>query len=429
MMQSTGTQPAKAPIVYIGRDALPRLVEFCEGQRFEQCTLVADHTTYGVIGRRIAEAWTDRRWGVHVTLLNGGPVTADEYQIMQVLLRADQSERVYLAVGSGTITDIVRFVGSVTRRRFISVPTAPSVDAYTSATAALEIGKWKQTVPALPPIAVFADLDTLCSAPRSMIAAGFGDVLGKYTSLADWKLGHLLWGEAYSETIAQRARSALTNCRRKIAEGDHDSSDGIRTLFESLIESGQCIADFGSSESASGSEHHLSHYWEMSRLREHRPVLLHGAQVAVGAVMIARIYERIRSLARAQVVARLSSVTLPDRQQEAAAIRDGYGATAEGIIAAHSAFLDMTARDLDALKERIVDHWDEIQEIASTVPPAHELAGALRRVSAPVTLHELGLEGRDLSNALKYASYLRNRFTVLKLARLLRLSLKGPRRS
>jgi glycerol-1-phosphate dehydrogenase [NAD(P)+] len=336
---------------------------------------------------------------------------------------------VYLAVGSGTITDIVRFVGSVTRRRFISVPTAPSVDAFTSATAALEIGKWRQTVPARPPIAVFADLDTLCSAPRSMIAAGFGDVLGKYTSLADWKLGHLLWGEAYSETIAQRARSALTNCRRKIAEGDHDSSDGIRTLFESLIESGQCIADFGSSESASGSEHHLSHYWEMSRLREHRPAVLHGAQVAVGAVMIARIYERIRSCARTEVVARLRGVTLPDREQEAAAIRDGYGATAEGIIAAHSAFLDMTARDLDALKKRIVDHWDEIQEIASTVPPAHELAGVLRRVNAPATLHELGLEGRDLSNALKYAPYLRNRFTVLKLTRLLGLSSKGPRRS
>jgi glycerol-1-phosphate dehydrogenase [NAD(P)+] len=341
---------------------------------------------------------------------------------MQVLLRTDQADRVYLAVGSGTITDIVRFVGSVARRPFVSVPTAPSVDAFTSATAALEIGNWKQTVPARPPIAVFADLDVLCSAPRQMIAAGFGDVLGKYTSLADWKLGHLLWGEAYNEAIAQRARTALTNCRRKIADATHDSRDGIQTLFESLIESGQCIADFGSSESASGSEHHLSHYWEMSRLREHRPGLLHGAQVAVGAVAIARIYEQVRSLARAQAVARVTGVTLPDRQQEVAAIRDGYGPVAEGIVAAHAPFLDMTARDLDALKKNIVDRWREIQEIAATVPPAHELAGVLRRVNAPATLHELGLEERDLAMALRYASYLRNRFTVLKLARLLGLS-------
>jgi glycerol-1-phosphate dehydrogenase [NAD(P)+] len=81
----------------------------------------------------------------------------------------------------------------------------------------------------------------------------------------------------------------------------------------------------------------------------------------------------------------------------------------------------MTPRDLDALKERIVDHWDEIREIAATVPPAHELAGALRRVNAPATLQELGLDDRDLSNALKYAPYLRNRFTVLKLSRLLGL--------
>jgi glycerol-1-phosphate dehydrogenase [NAD(P)+] len=359
---------------------------------------------------------------VRATILNGGPVLADEEQILQVLLRVDAAARVYLAVGSGTVTDIVRFVSSVTRSEFISVPTAPSVDAFTSAAAALHIGKWKQTVPARPPVAVFADLGTLCAAPPPMIAAGFGDVLGKHTSLADWRLGHLLWGEPYSSAIAGRTRAVLNSCRRQIDTGTHSTEEAVRCLFDSLIESGQCIADFGSSEAASGSEHHLSHYWDMSRLRASRPAVLHGAQVAVGAVVIARFYEQIRPLTRAQAAERLSRAAVPDREQEVAAIRDGYGVSADGIIAAHSRFLNLTARDLDALRQRTIDCWDEVHEIASTVPPAAELATMLRRVNAPATPRELGLDERDLSNALKYASYLRNRFTMLKLAPLLGLS-------
>jgi glycerol-1-phosphate dehydrogenase [NAD(P)+] len=160
----------------------------------------------------------------------------------------------------------------------------------------------------------------------------------------------------------------------------------------------------------------------MSRLRASRPAVLHGAQVAVGAVVIARFYEQIRPLTRAQAAERLSRGAVPDREQEVAAIRDGYGVSADGIIAAHSQFLNLTARDLDALKQRTVDCWDEVHEIASTVPPAAELATMLRRVNAPATPRELGLDERDLSNALKYASYLRNRFTMLKLAPLLGLS-------
>jgi len=50
----------------------------------------------------------------------------------------------------------------------------------------------KQTISARSRIAIFADLPTLCAAPRAMIAAGFGDMLGKFTALADWRLGHLV---------------------------------------------------------------------------------------------------------------------------------------------------------------------------------------------------------------------------------------------
>ena len=74
-----------------------------------------------------------------------------------------------------------------------------------------------------------------------MIAAGFGDMLGKFTALADWRLGHLVWDEPYDERIAQRTRNALQGCVNRVEEIGIASEDGVRSLMEGLIESGFCM--------------------------------------------------------------------------------------------------------------------------------------------------------------------------------------------
>jgi glycerol-1-phosphate dehydrogenase [NAD(P)+] len=408
--------------VYVGEQAVERLLQFCARRRIRRATLVADAVTYRVLGARIAERWARRGWHAQVALLDGTPVVADERRIVQLLIQVAPADGPCVAVGAGTITDIVRFVSFVTRRKFISVPTAPSVDGFTSAGAALTIGRSKRTVPAQPPVAVFADLDTLAAAPKEMIAAGFGDMIGKFTSLADWRLGHLLWGEAYSAAIAGRVRRALERCLPTASPPT--SRESVRGLMEALVESGQAMADFGSSEAASGSEHHLSHYWELVQLRQGRPPLLHGAKVGVSAVLVARIYDTLRRLTLRDVAERLKAAVLPEREAEVRAIRLGYDEAAESIIAAHAPFLDLTDAAFDALKRTIRGRWEAIQEIAASVPPAEEIAGTLRRLDAPVTPADLGLGKDDLARALRYASYLRNRFTVLKLARLLGLNLE-----
>lgn len=412
------------PTVYVGDDAIEQLLLFCLQRRIARAIVLADATTYQVLGRRVERAWARRGWDVRLALLNGLDVVADEHHVVQALIQTGPADGTYLAVGAGTITDIVRFISFVTRREFISLPTAPSVDGFASAGAALTVGGTKRTVPAHAPIAVFADLDTLAAAPPPMIAAGFGDMLGKFTSLADWRLGHLLWGEPYSEDTARHVRTALERCVAAAASPPPSRED-VRRLMEALVECGQAMADFGSSEAASGSEHHLSHYWELLFLRQQRPPLLHGAKVGVGAVLVARIYEVLRELTAEDVAKRLEASTLPDRGTEVQAIRRGYAAAADSIIAAHAPFLGLSEADFAALRRAIRDRWEAIQEVASTVPPADQLAGTLRRLGAPATAADLGLTDGDLARALRYASYLRNRFTVLKLARVLGIDVEA----
>ena len=407
--------------VYYGKDIIPDLVTFCQSNHMERLFLVADQNTYPALGQDVEETLTRRGLDVKTILLTGDEILTNEHYIVRVLAEAGREDRVYLAVGSGTITDIVRFVSHRTKTDFISVPTAPSVDAYSGAGAPTVLGGFKKTIQAQPPLAIFADLNTLCAAPHPMIAAGFGDVLGKYTALPDWKLGRLLWDEAYSDEIASRAWSALRECVQNVDEIAAASSQGIQVLITALVESGLCMLNAGGSAPASGSEHHVSHVLEVKLLQENRPAILHGAKVGAACILMAGYYEKVRQLTRDQVRDLLSGAPMPDRDHEIQRIRTAYPATADRVVAEQSPFLDLTEAEYERLKERIIDSWMEVQEIAALVPPAQEVANLLHKVGGPLTLEALGFDDDEVAFALEYGHYYRNRFTVTKLWRVLGL--------
>lgn len=409
------------PLIYIGPEAIGQLVAYAQAQGIRCFHLVADTNTWSALGERACAAL--RAQGLAVTPILLRPLdgaesdlAADETQIVQVLLLAvGLPERVYLAVGTGTITDITRFASHRMGRPFISLPTAPSVDAYTSPNAPLVIRGLKETVSAQAPLAVFADLETLCRAPRPMVAAGFGDMVGKYTCLADWQLGCLLWDEPYDAVVAAEARAALEAVTAQADAIGAAEPQAVAALMQALCASGLAMARVGHSSPASGSEHHLSHYWEGKLLQEGRPALLHGAKVGVAAVIMAAAWARMRSLSRQQAAERLAQGHWPSAEAQRAEIRAAYGPLADGVMAAHAPFIEATPARLADLSARIVTHWDEIQAIAASVPPPEVLASLLRRAGAPATPEALGLGAEEIALARRSAHYLRNRFTVRKL--------------
>ena len=129
-----------------------------------------------------------------------------------------------------------------------------------------------------------------------MIAAGLGDMLGKYTSLADWQLGRLVWHEPYCEPIARRTERARRNCVEQAEEIARASDEGISNPdgWVDRVRAKHCGS--GHSRAASGVEHHISHYWEMKLLREGRPAVLHGAKVGVASLAVAGVYRALRHI-------------------------------------------------------------------------------------------------------------------------------------
>lgn len=407
--------------VTIDDQAVAHLVDFCRTQQHTKLFLVADQNTYQVLGEAVEKALRQAGFDLKKVIFTNAEVVADAHHIMRVLVESDRQERTFIAVGSGTLTDISRFVSHRTKNVFISVPTAPSVDGFASIGAPLIINGVKVTVISHAPIAIFANLPTLTQAPKAMIAAGFGDMLGKITSIADWRLGRLVWDEPYDEAIAQRTIKAAQLCiDNAVAIGAGDPA-AIRLLLEALIESGYCMLDFGSSRPASGTEHHYSHGWEMKLLRENRPAILHGAKVGVATTLVASLYKQIGQLSRQEIADRLEGSTLPSRDTEIAHIRAAYGALADEIIAEQAAFLNLDEAGYDRVKTKILQHWSEIQAIAAQVPDAQTVAGLLQQVHGPSTIGELGLTPAEQTLVEETSHYLRNRFTVRKLMRVLGL--------
>ena len=71
------------------------------------------------------------------------------------------------------------------------------MDGYASVGAALILKRMKVTLNARPPKAIIGDTDILKDAPKEMLQAGYGDIIGKYSCLNDWKLSALINNEYF----------------------------------------------------------------------------------------------------------------------------------------------------------------------------------------------------------------------------------------
>lgn len=411
---------------HIVQDVVPLLLEYCQQHGLDRFFLIADENTYRVLGERVASSLEASGRDVKTIILTGPQISTNEHYIVQAMLSTNGESRTYLAVGSGTITDITRFISHRARDKFISLPTAPSVDGFTSVVAPTAVGSYKYPVPAQPPSAVFAELPVLCAAPQSLIAAGFGDLIGKYTSLADWRLGALLYDEPYDATIDQRM---LADVEATTAAADllaARTPEGIKRLMDGLIGCGFGMLAFGDSRPASGSEHHLGHYWEGKLIMEGRPAVLHGAEVGVATVISARRYALLRTITREEAELRLEQRGLPSRQTMLEEIDHGYGEIADHIARIQAPLLDLSPAQMKENKARILANWNTIQMIAATVPPPEQVISWLKAVQGPVHPGEIGLSEEETILGLQSAHYLRDRFTLHRLAFWLNLPTSLP---
>ena len=227
-------------------------------------------------------------------ILNPENLHANEHGVELLLTQLPNNTEALIAVGSGTIHDIVRYCAYQKGIDFVSCPTAASVDGFCSSVAAMTWNGCKKTLTAVAPKIVIADIDVIKKAPIRLAKSGFGDMVGKYVALTDWKIANIVKNEFYCERIAQmtlEATKTVVESASGIIKGKESS---FENLMYGLLLSGLAMQMIGNSRPASGAEHHISHIIEMEPIGlDVHSDALHGEKVGVGTLLTISEYQRL----------------------------------------------------------------------------------------------------------------------------------------
>ena len=99
---------------------------------------------------------------------------------------------------------------------------------------------------------ILADTDIFSAAPSRLTASGVSDFLGKYISILDWKIAHLVTGEYICEEVCDLLEKALRDVSRVLEDIRFGDKDAIEKLMYALLLSGLCMQMVESPRPVSG---------------------------------------------------------------------------------------------------------------------------------------------------------------------------------
>lgn len=370
---------------------------------FGKTVAVYDENTYKATEDRHPQ--TD-----YEVILNPDDLHANEHGVALLEKELPEDANILIAIGAGTIHDITRYCAYTHEIDFVSCPTAASVDGFCSSVAAMTWHGAKKTLTAVAPKFVLADLDVIKTAPLYLAKSGFGDMIGKYIALTDWKIGHILTGEYYCERIAsmtEEATTAVLNSAEGILEGN---AQAFEKLMYGLLLSGLAMQMIGNSRPASGAEHHISHIIEM-----HPEGLgvsseaLHGEKVGVGTLLAVKEYHRLASIPHPvfndyntyskEYIYNIFGETLTEE-----IMKENLKDSATGITG-----------------KRMEECWSQICAEIAKIPSSELLEELYSKLNAKMRLEDIQVSNEKEQALLKYSPCVRNRLTLMRLRRCMSL--------
>ena len=403
---------ASLRVVRVGAQALNELPVLVKLMGFQSVYLISDSITYEIAGKTCDQLLEDA--GIQHEIVQISHLGFDEATLGELAIHMPDGCDLVVAVGTGAINDMTRYFSYKMGLPFYTVATAAPMDGFASSIAAIQVNHLKTTFDAQTPIAIIGDTDVLKNAPYRMIAAGLGDLLGKFTCLCDWKLARIITGEHYCERIVELVESCVKNVLSDADKAIDRDPETLGKIMEGLVLAGVAMSLYGNSRPASGCEHHMSHYWEMMFEQAGKRPVPHGTQVGVGTVLVLKLVEHLLrgdvDFAAARAAAKRYD---PARWEKE--IRAAYGPAADGVIEMEAkAQKNETSARLDRINA-MEAHWDEIRALLSELPSSEKIRDLLHTLGSPCTPAEIGVDAQLLKNTFLYCKEVRARYTILQM--------------
>ncbi len=365
--------------------------------------IVADGNTWRAAGERVQQLFAADGLDPHEPyLFPAEPLLHPENRYIDLLAQALPAGAVPVAVGGGTVNDLVKRTAEVAGTRYLCVPTAPSVDGYTSFGAAMLVEGLKKTLPCAAPLALAADTDVLRAAPPEMAAAGYADLFAKIPAGADWIIADAFGLHPIREDIWRLVQKPLRGWLSDPAD--------LHAILAGLAATGYAMQLCRDSRPASGAEHLISHIWEMEAVEAS-----HGFKVAIGSLATTALMEEYFRLSPAEIASLARPpLSRAEREKEIDELlkRGVYGSEAKSI--ALSKFRNEAATETFR-REAAAKHEELRRRIAEQLIPFAEAREMFRRAHCPTHYREIGVETEQFLHGVRTAQLIRTRYTILDL--------------
>lgn len=402
--------------VIVGKGVIKQLPEILDRYEAKKPFILSDVNTYEAAGKSVCQVLENAGIPYTSYVFPQQVLPPNEKTVGSAILHFDNTCDMVIAVGSGVLNDTGKILSHISKVPYIIVGTAPSMDGYASATSSMDRDELKVSLNSRCANVIIGDVDILKNAPAHMLAAGLGDMLAKYVSIAEWRIAHLITGEYYCERVAQLVRTALKKCADNADGLLKRDENAVAAVFEGLVIGGIAMAYAGVSRPASGVEHYFSHVWDMRGLQFGTKTELHGIQCAIGTYIAAKLYETVKTVTPNDEKAKayVENFSYDSWKQE---LLTFLGESAETMIAAESREGKYVKEKHPARYAIIRDNWQEILNILEEeLPSAEEIGKLLDTIGISRDPASMGVDRDALRTTFKATKDIRDKYVLSRLA-------------
>lgn len=401
--------------VITGAGAVKKLPESLKMLGASKPFVVTDKNTLDAAGRDVLSVLDGAGIAYTPFTFADAVIKPDEHAAGSLIMHFDTECDAVIGVGSGVINDCCKILAAKTKRPYVIVASAPSMDGFASDTSSVEIDGLKVSLPAKSADVIIGDTDILKKAPARMLSSGVGDMLAKYISIAEWRISALINGEYFCADIAEIIRESLKKCTDNAEGLLRRDGKAVEAVFEGLVGVGFAMSFAGVTRPASGGEHYFSHLWDMRGLEFGYPTELHGIQCALGTYICASIYHRLKDFTPDREKALRHAETF-DLKAHFDGLTRFVGKGAYAMIKNEKTQKKYDIENHHARLDKIIAHYNGILNIIDEeIPTPAELEKLYKILALPTRAEDTVIDPSIIPDTFEYSKDVRDKYVLARL--------------
>lgn len=390
-------------------------------ENFPGCrpVIIADCNTWEAAGKEVDAYFKAAGIEAPSFIINEKEFHAEWPYVEMVEKAISDAGAIAVAVGSGVINDLCKLASHHLGQKYMTIPTAASVDGYSSFGASISYQGLKQTFDCPAPLVILADTDVIANAPKEMTAAGYADLAAKIPAGAEWMIADLFGTEPIKPDAWHMLQDVLDDMLSDpegVAAGEPKA---IEALFEGLTLSGFAMQAARSSRPASCSDHLFSHILDMTHHRYKGKLQSHGFQVAIGTLTMCSMFDSFFKMDLSGLDVEKCVAAWPSLQEE----QDRAHEVFKDFVSPELGFEMMTkkyntAEEVRVQLTRVKEQWPEFKaKLQGQCYSFAKMQDLFKRADAPYEPEMIGIDKKALLDMMPIVQMMRARINLFDLAK------------